>query len=78
MDKKSRYEREDADPPQGCHRDVKNRIPQTVMEMKTFFSKSFFSVLILSFLSIGHIPTYAMQATTVSGNVRDHYRFNRL
>lgn len=77
MDKKSRYEREDADPPQGCHRDVKSQVLETVTEKKNFLSKSFFQPLFY-FLSIGHIPTYAMQAAPVSGNVRNHYRLNRL
>lgn len=42
MDKKSRYEREDADPPQGCQGDVKSEVLETVTEKKIFLNKSFF------------------------------------
>ena len=36
------------------------------------------TILLIAPDIIGHIPADAVQATAVSGNVRDHHRFNRL
>lgn len=44
--------------------------------LSSFFRHNTFSLLICpNANSVGHAPTDAVQAATVSGKVRDHYRF---
>ena len=46
--------------------------------LSSFFRHNTFSLLICpNANSVGHAPTDAVQAATVSGKVRDHYRFDR-